>query len=95
LIFTFAIPWALLAFALSHAAGWGWILLAITVAVRLAVAAAVGHRVLHDRTVLPELWIIPLRDVIAPLVWIASFAGSGVAWRGDRFRLKGGKLVRD
>jgi ceramide glucosyltransferase len=95
LIFTFAIPWSVLAFALSHAAGWAWILLAITFALRLAVAVAVGHRVLHDRTVLSELWIIPLRDVIAPLVWIASFAGGGVAWRGDRFHLKGGKLVRD
>jgi ceramide glucosyltransferase len=95
LIFTFAIPWALLAFALSHGAIWAWILLAVTVVMRLSVATAVGHSVLHDRAVLPELWIIPLRDVIAPLVWIASFAGRGVAWRGDRFRLKGGKLVRD
>jgi ceramide glucosyltransferase len=95
LIFTFAIPWALLALGLSHAPVWAWILLAVTVPARVAVAFAVGHRVLHDQTVLPELWMVPLRDVIAPLIWVASFAGRGVAWRGDRFRLKHGKLVRD
>ena len=95
LIFTFGIPWAVLALSFSRGATWAWILLAITLAIRFAVALAVGHGVLQDRRVLPELWMVPIRDAVAPFIWIASFAGSGVAWRGDRFRLKDGKLVRD
>jgi ceramide glucosyltransferase len=40
------------------------------------------------------LWLLPLRDVVAVLVWIASFAGSTVEWRGERFRLRAGKLEK-
>jgi len=28
------------------------------------------------------------------LVWIVSFAGHNVVWRGNRFRLENGKLTR-
>jgi ceramide glucosyltransferase len=38
--------------------------------------------------------MIPLRDLIAVAVWIAGFAGRTVAWRGDFFHLKDGKLAR-
>jgi ceramide glucosyltransferase len=38
--------------------------------------------------------MLPLRDLIAPLVWMASFAGNTVTWRGDRFTVQGGKLTR-
>jgi ceramide glucosyltransferase len=38
--------------------------------------------------------LLPLRDLVALLIWIASLAGHKVVWRGDSFMLKGGKLVR-
>ena len=38
--------------------------------------------------------MLPLRDLVALLVWIASLAGHNVVWRGDSFMLKDGKLVR-
>jgi ceramide glucosyltransferase len=92
--FTFGVPWALLALLLAHGAGWAWALLAGTVAMRIAMAVAVGSRVLGDRQVLRLLVLIPLRDVLAMFVWLISFAGHTVAWRGDFFRLEKGKLVR-
>jgi ceramide glucosyltransferase len=61
---------------------------------RFAMALVVGSLVLRDRRVLPSLWLIPLRDLVALLVWIASFAGHRVAWRGDFFTLKDGRLIR-
>ena len=94
LIFTFGIPWALLALAVSSAALWGWELLGATVALRLTVALAMGAIVLRDPQVFRLLWLIPLRDVTALLLWIASFAGRTVSWRGDTFYLKDGKLAR-
>jgi len=54
----------------------------------------VGKFVLRDRAVMRLLVLIPLRDFLALLVWIASFTGHKVVWRGDRFRLKNGKLIR-
>jgi ceramide glucosyltransferase len=52
----------------------------------------VGAEVLADHQVLPNLWLLPLRDLIAMGVWVAGFAGNTIVWRGDRFILKNGKL---
>jgi ceramide glucosyltransferase len=94
LVFTFGIPWALVALAASRAELWAWGALAFTFFLRLAVALVVGRNVLKDRQVLKYLWLIPLRDLVALAVWIASLGGHTVTWRGDRFRLKDGKLYR-
>jgi ceramide glucosyltransferase len=91
---TFGLPWAMLLLLVAHGAGWAWGLLAATLAMRVSVAVVVGKLVLHDRQVVASLAWIPLRDMFALLVWIVSFAGHTVAWRGDRFRLENGKLVR-
>jgi ceramide glucosyltransferase len=88
------LPWALLVLLLAHCVGWAWGLLDITLAMRVGVAMVVGKWVLRDRQVIRSLAFIPLRDVLALVVWIVSFAGHEVGWRGDRFRLKNGKLVR-
>jgi ceramide glucosyltransferase len=55
-------------------------------------AIVVGRGVLKDPQVLPNLWLIPLRDFIALAIWFASFWGDTVEWRGTRFRLRDGKL---
>jgi ceramide glucosyltransferase len=91
---TFGLPWAVLVLLFTRGAGWAWGLLAMTLALRTAVAVVVGKLVLRDRQVMGSLLLIPVRDVFAVLVWVFSFAGHGVAWRGDRFRLENGKLVR-
>jgi ceramide glucosyltransferase len=54
----------------------------------------VGAQVLGDRQVLPNLWLLPLRDLIAMGVWAAGFAGNTIDWRGEQFLLKNGKLQR-
>jgi ceramide glucosyltransferase len=66
----------------------------LTLVLRLAVAFAVGSVILQDRQVLKSVWLIPLRDLIAVAVWVASLAGHTVTWRGDNFHLKDGKLTR-
>jgi ceramide glucosyltransferase len=91
---TFGFPWALLALLLARGAVWSWVFLAITLALRLIMALVIGLRVLRDRQVIPLMWLVPLRDVVALLVWIGSYAGHTIHWRGGHFRLKDGKLVR-
>jgi ceramide glucosyltransferase len=54
----------------------------------------VGSKVLRDRQVLRYVWMIPLRDLVAVVVWIVSLGGHTVTWRGDQFKLKDGKLTR-
>jgi ceramide glucosyltransferase len=94
LVFTFGLMWALLAVAASRGAFWAGSVLAVTLLLRLAVALVVGRGVLGDRQIPKHVWLIPLRDLFAVGVWIASLGGHTVTWRGDRFRLKEGKLTR-
>jgi ceramide glucosyltransferase len=91
---TFALPWVLLAVIASGGAAWSWALLVVALGMRLAVALAVGWSVLRDRQVLRWWYLVPLRDFVALAVWLASYTGDTVAWRGDEFILKDGKLFR-
>jgi ceramide glucosyltransferase len=94
LIFTFGLMWALLAVVANGGVPWAWSALTLTLLLRLAVAFVVGHKVLHDPQVARKFWLIPLRDLIAVGVWIASLGGHTISWRGESFRLQKGKLTR-
>lgn len=40
-------------------------------------------------------WVLPIRDVLYPLVWLSGWFGSSVRWRGLRYRLlPGGRVER-
>jgi ceramide glucosyltransferase len=94
LLFTFGMMWGLLAVIASRGAMWAWVALGITLALRFAVAMVVAGSVLEDRKGLKVFWLLPLRDLAAVAIWVASLSGHTVMWRGDRFRLKAGKLTR-
>jgi len=94
LVVTHGFAWAVLnvlASGLSPVSLW---LLALSFFLRLAMAMTAGAEVLADRQVLPWLWLLPARDLIAMGLWAAGFAGNTVVWRGERFRLRGGRLDR-
>lgn len=93
-ILTFGVPWALVVLASIRGTNWAWRLAILAVIMRIAVALTVGSVVLKDRYVLPWLWLVPIRDLTAVAVWIASFAGHTVEWRGTSFTLKDGKLAK-
>jgi ceramide glucosyltransferase len=94
LVSTYGLMWGLLAVLAAPAAAWSWVALGITLSLRLAVALKIGKSVLCDASVLENLWLLPLRDLLAVSIWIVSFAGHTVTWRGDRFHLKNGRLTR-
>ena len=94
LIFTFGTLWALMALVAGRGALWACAAAAVTLVLRFAVAWFVGWKVLKDRQVLQQVWLVPLRDLVAVAIWIASLAGHDVTWRGERFHLQNGKLSR-
>jgi len=94
LIFTHGLGWALVNVLASGASLLSLGLLGLSFFLRLALAMMVGAEVLGDRQVLPSLWLLPLRDLVAMSVWVAGFAGNTIVWRGERFTLKGGKLLK-
>jgi ceramide glucosyltransferase len=94
LVFTQGLAWAVLnvvASGLSPLSIW---LLAMSFFLRMAMAMGVATNVLADHSVLPNLWLLPLRDLVAMGTWVAGFAGNTIVWRGERFVVSKGKLTR-
>ncbi len=94
LIFTYGLGLALLNLLASGLSPLSLWLLALSFFLRLAVAMTVGAEVLADHQVLPNLWLLPLRDLVAMGLWIAGFAGNTITWRGERFAVSHGKLEK-
>ena len=94
LIVTFGLPWAILAALLQPRAWWALALLVLTAAVRFAASQIAARDILQDANFEKDARLLPLRDFIAMAIWIASFFGNTVEWRGLRFRLRKGKLEK-
>lgn len=94
LVSTFGVMWAVLTVVLAAAAPWSWLVLAPVLLLRMAMAFMMCRSVLEDEESIERMWLLPLRDLIAAGVWVASFAGHTVIWRGDQFHLKNGRLSR-
>ena len=91
---SYAIPWAMLNVVASGLALPSITLLSLVLLARVALALNVGVGLLRDGQVLRDLWLLPLRDSLGLLLWAWSYAGNEVVWRGERFRLKSGTMIR-
>jgi ceramide glucosyltransferase len=91
---TYCIPWAILNCVASGFALWSFSLLSMVLLARVAVALSVGVGVLRDGQVLRDIWLLPLRDFFGLGFWAWSFASDTVVWRGERFRLKDGRMSK-
>jgi ceramide glucosyltransferase len=93
LVFTHGLPWALLA-ALAAPATW----IAVTyllayLALRLLMAWTVGIWGIGDDVLRRKLWLVPVRDAIYFVVWLASFASNSISWGGEQFKMEKGQMV--
>jgi len=94
LLFTHTLPLALANVIASGISFWSLWLLGLAFFLRLGTALQVGAGVLGDRQVLQNLWLLPLRDLAGFAIWIWSFASNTIVWRGERFVLKDGRLIK-
>lgn len=90
--FTFALPWAIFLTLVAPASWWAWTLLGAALLARLAAAIDIGKRILGDRQVIRDLWLLPMRDLLGLAIWFCSYAGNTVIWRGEKFRLEEGRM---
>ena len=82
---------ALLAWNFSSFACW---LFAVTMFVRFLPVFVVGVFGLKDNALARYFWLVPVRDLITFGIWMVSFIGDEIQWRGVNFRvLPGGKLA--
>lgn len=92
LIFTHGLTLALLNVIASGVSPISLWLTAMIFFLRLSLAMNVGALVLGDHQVLPNLWLLPIRDLVTFGLWIGGFAGNTIVWRGERFELHKGRL---
>jgi ceramide glucosyltransferase len=93
LVFTHGLPWALLAAMIAPAK---WIAATYLVAylvLRFLMAWTVGVWGVGDEVLRRKLWLIPMRDAIHFVVWIASFASKRITWGGEAYTMEKGQMV--
>lgn len=93
LVFTHGLPWSLAAAASVHSRFFAALFLMAYFVLRFAMAWVVGVWGLKDLAVRRNLWLVPFRDALAFLVWLASFASNRIQWRGLEFTIDKGLLV--
>jgi len=82
ILLTFSTPLALIA---AIAGGW-WAGLVGSLALRWLVAWQM-MRWMGERALRRWAWLVPLRDLCSPAIWLAGMFGREVTWRGRRFRV--------
>jgi ceramide glucosyltransferase len=72
-----------------------WAAFGAVVGIRILTAVIITLRYTGDRSVLRFLPLLPISDLIGIALFVSSYFGSHIYWRGERFRLlPGGRLVR-
>jgi len=92
LALTFGLPWAILLVLIAPGSWWRWTILIAAVLTRITVVISVSWRILLEQHPLRDLWLLPLRDLVALAIWAWSYAAETVTWRGEKFRLENGRM---
>ena len=63
--------------------------------VRVLTALKQQQKLARSRFSAGHFWLIPLKDLLNAALWMSSFLGNTVEWRGQRYRVeRGGHLVK-
>jgi len=93
LIFTWGLPWALLAVAIHPTVAVGTAYLGSYLLLRVAMTWLIGVHGLKETGVWKKMPLIPLWDATAFLIWLASFGRSTIRWKGIDYHIREGMLV--
>ena len=93
LVVTFGLLWALVWRLVSAGSVIALAAIAAVLLVRWILLVAYVSA-LGDEHAEKNWWLVPLRDLISPVVWLCSIGGSKIVWRGETFHLRRGKLSR-
>jgi len=93
LIFTWGLPWALLAIAVHPTIAVAAAYLGGYLAFRMAIAWLIGAWGMKQKGIWKKMPLIPLWDAMAFGIWLVSFGQKIIRWRGVNYRLQQGTLV--
>jgi ceramide glucosyltransferase len=93
LLFTFGLPWALVAIAAHPTAMTAAVYLGVYFAFRIAMTWLIGVWGMKQTGIWKRIPLIPLWDAMAFGIWLTSFAQRTIRWRGVDYRIQKGTLV--
>ncbi len=93
LIFTLGLPWSVAAALVAPTKWLGAAYLLAYLVLRHAMAWTVGVWGVGDEVLRRKLWLVPLRDAIYAVVWLAGFASHRVIWGNEEFTLHKGQMT--
>src|SRR6266436_449042 len=93
LLFTQGLPWVLLAAFLAPAAWVAASYLLAYVILRFATAWTVGVWGVGDEILRRKIWLVPLRDAIHFVVWLASFGSNHIRWDNVEYAIREGRML--
>ena len=93
LLFTQGLPWSLAAVAVHPTLTVAALYVGGYFAMRCSITAMVAVWGLKQRSYWRRMYLIPLWDAVAFLVWVTSFARRTIRWRGCRYYIRNGALA--
>ncbi len=93
LLFTQALPWSLAAIAVHPSTGLARMYLGTYLGLRICMTWLIGIRGLKQPGVWRKMFLIPVWDAVAFVIWLTSFLRKSVRWRGSDYYLRDGELV--
>lgn len=93
LVFTWGLPWSLIAVATHPTAAVAVAYLGGYAVARTAMTWLIGVRGMRQRGMWKKMPLIPVWDAMAFGIWLASFTRKTIRWRGIDYSLRDGKFV--
>jgi ceramide glucosyltransferase len=93
LLFTWGLPWSLLAVAIRPTLSVAAAYLGLYLAARMWIAWIIGIHGLRQKGIWKKFPLIPFWDALAFVVWLVSFGRNSIRWRGVDYELQAGQLV--
>ena len=93
LLFTQGLPWTLLAILFAPARWIAGAYLAAYLVLRFAMAWTVGVWGVRDQVLRRSLCLVPIRDAIHFIVWLASFGSNRIRWGSVEYAIQNGRMV--
>jgi ceramide glucosyltransferase len=93
LLFTWGLPWALLAVLIHPTWAVAVAYIGGYIALRIAMTWLLGARVMKQPGLWKKMPLIPVWDAMAFVIWLISFGRRTIRWRGVDYFLRNGVLV--
>jgi ceramide glucosyltransferase len=93
LLFTQGLPWVLLAAVVAPAKWIAGVYVLAYIVLRFAMAWTVGIWGVGDEVLRRKIWLVPLRDAIHFVTWLASFGSNHIRWGNVEYVVRRGRMI--